>query len=443
MIDLQELSNALNSLRPFKAPGSDGIPNVLLKNLPENCLCGLCDTYNAYMRLNFWPTSFKSAKVIPIPKPGKDKNLAASYRPISLLNTLAKLFEKMIHNRITDFVEEHNILNAEQFGFRPQHSTSHQILRVARHIRNNWAMRRSTGMVLFDIEKAFDSVWHDGLIFKLHGLGFPDYLCAMIREFTSHRSFQVSIFDLRPIPAGLSQGSILSPCLYSIFVSDLKFNALTDSACYADDTAIYSSANRTTTICRRLQRSLGTVEKFFAKWKIRANAIKTQAIVFPFNNRRRRRPTLQLLLEGTPVDFSSSVKYLGVTLDRRLTFREHIAQSRDKAARCLAALYPLIGRRSRLSAANKLLIYKSAIRPIFTYASPVWISAALSNRKQLQVLQSKCLKLIFELPMRFPTIELHERAKIQLVSDFVGNVNNKFNDKCAVSNYHLIRKLAL
>jgi hypothetical protein len=135
-------------------------------------------------------------------------------------------------------------------------------------------------------------------------MGFPKYLCALIKDFTSNRTFKVHIdtdqSGAKLIPAGLPQGSILSPTLYSIYVSDLKFNIHTQSACYADDTAIFSSANRTTTILKNLQKSLSKVENFFDKWKIKANAQKTQAIVFPFNRQIRRRPTERLNLAGAP-----------------------------------------------------------------------------------------------------------------------------------------------
>lgn len=445
-IEIGEITNALSSLRPFKAPGNDGIMNILLKNLPLASIEQICTIFNACIRLNHWPTSFKMAKVIPIPKPGKDIGHSGNYRPISLLNTLGKLFEKLIHARISAFAEENNIINEEQFGFRAQHSASHQILRVTRHIRENWALRKSTGMLLFDIEKAFDSVWHDGLIYKLNKFGFPNYLCAMLREFTSKRSFRVHVADAlsepRAIPAGLPQGSILSPILYSIFVSDLKVGAQSNTACFADDTAIYSSSNQSNAICRKLQLSLTRVEKFFNKWKIRANAAKTQAIIFPFDGRRRRTPTSRLTLNGTPVDFTDNVKYLGVTLDKKLLFKQHIEEIRARAARCLAALYPIIGRRSSLSTKNKLMIFKAVIRPVFTYASPVWFTSAVSNRKKLQILQNKCLKIIYKLHWRHSTIDLHELSKVQMVDEYVCNLNENFNNKCADSHYYLIRALA-
>lgn len=443
---IAELSRAIDALKPFKAPGDDNMFNVLLKHMPDNTRSTLCDIYNACLSMNFWPTSFKTAKVIPIPKPGRDREELTGYRPISLLNNLGKLFERMIHERLTNFVNENDVLNAEQFGFRSQHSTSHQVLRVTNHIRRNRGARKSTGMVLFDIEKAFDSVWHDGLVYKLSRLGFPTYLSKMIQNFMADRTFTVHVGGARStarrIPAGLPQGSVLSPTLYSIFVSDLRLDRFTHTACYADDTAMYVSANRTATICKRLQRSLTVVERYYSRWKIRINPTKTQAILFPFNGQRKRLPRDTLTLGGVPINFTNTVKYLGVTLDRKLLFREHVNQMRIGATRRMATLYPLIGRRSTLADRSKMLIFKTVIRPTLTYASPVWITAAVSNRKHLQIIQNKCLKMILRLPWRYHTNELHERAEMPTLHEYVGTLNEKFKLRCANSDFELIRELA-
>lgn len=108
----------------------------------------------------------------------------------------------------------------------------------------------------------------------------------------------------------------------------------------------------------------------------------------------------------------------------------------------MAALYPLIGRKSVLNTNNKMRLYKAIIRPIMTYASPVWSSAATSNQKQLQTMQNKCLKLIHKLPRRFPTDALHRKTEMLTINNFITKLNNSFDAKCAESSYDLIRALA-
>ncbi|KAG4072235.1 hypothetical protein HA402_005957 [Bradysia odoriphaga] len=167
-------------------------------------------------------SAFKLAKVVPIPKPGKDHKLTTSYRPISLLSCLGKIFEKCLCARLSTFATVNDIISKEQFGFRPQHSTTHQIKRVVNTVKRNKRDRKSTGLILLDIEKAFDSVWHNGLIYKLNAFGVPGYLLKLIKSFISDRSFVVSLngtySSTRKIPAGLPQGSVISDLILALHI---------------------------------------------------------------------------------------------------------------------------------------------------------------------------------------------------------------------------------
>lgn len=151
---------------------------------------------------------------------------------------------------------------------------------TSRHkwIRENKAPKKSTGLVLFDIEKAFDSLWHDGLIFKLSKFSFPLYFCKIINAFCRERSFTVHVGDSRSrsvrISTGLAQGSALSALLYCIFVADSKLPKKIQTACYA--------------ICGDLQNALSRIDEYIKRCKIKISANKTQAIVFPFNRQTKR-----------------------------------------------------------------------------------------------------------------------------------------------------------
>lgn len=132
------------------------------------------------IKAGYFPIVFKKAIVIPIPKPGKDPSLTSSYRPISLLSNLGKLLEKIILRRLNTFFNENQLISKHQFGFRKEHSTIHEIKRNTDTIRSNKTRKQSTGIMLMDIEKAFDTVWHDGLIHKLLKSSTPIYLCKLI-----------------------------------------------------------------------------------------------------------------------------------------------------------------------------------------------------------------------------------------------------------------------
>lgn len=266
-----------------------------------------------------------------------------------------------------------------------------------------------------------------------------------IQNFCSNRQFAVHVnaqqSELRCIPAGLPQGSTLSPTLYNIFVSDIPCLRQMNAAYYADDTAIYTSANRTKTICNRLQRALVSVNKYFSKWKISVNPDKTQAIIFPFNNQRKRTITTPIKLNNTAITFSNPIKYLGVTFDAKLNFGAHIKNICAKASRCISSIYPLIGYKSKLNLGNKLLLFKTIVRPLLIYASPIWSSAANCHIKKLQIQQNRCLKIIRNLPRRFSTNKLHLLPNIPLFREYMTRMNDNFRINCINSPIEIIREL--
>lgn len=441
----KEIKSIIKKLKPFKAPGLDKIQNILLKKLPQKAIILITKILNGCIKISYFPASFKTAKVIPIPKPGKDLKLPSSYRPISLLSCLGKLLEKVIYIRLNAFVTANHIIAKEQFGFRPQHSTTHQVKRVINHVELNKRNRRSTGLILLDIEKAFDSVWHNGLIYKLHLYGVPIFLLKLIKSFVTDRLFLVAIKNshstTRDIPAGVPQGSVLSPLLYSLFISDFKKPMNCEVAFYADDTGLMASAKHSNTIISKLHNGLKSCNKFLKKWKIQLNAAKTQAVIFPFNKSPKRKPTTPLLFEGEEIKFAKSATYLGIDLDGKRSFGPHIKKTAEKASKCFRSLYPLLAKKSKLSHHNKNILYKSMIRPLMTYGCPVWHKAAHTHTKRLQIIQNKTLKLINKLPWRYSTTQLHRDTRYASIKNFMKNATHKFESSCAVSEYELVREL--
>lgn len=446
-LSTSHVSGIIGKLQPYKSAGPDGILNLLLKKLPPLAIKILTNIFNACITIGHWPTSYKHAKIIPILKDGKPPTEPSSYRPISLLNTIGKILEKITHQLLLSVVNEKGLLPNEQFGFREQHSTVHQVKRILNHIKQKKADRKSTGMILLDIEKAFDTVWHDGLIFKLHKMKIPRHILRLINSFIRLRSFSVHINDSYSvpirIPAGVPQGTCLSPLLFTLYISDLPRSKNTHIALFADDTGIYSSSNQSNVIVKRLNIALKNISDYFQKWKIKANVNKTQAIIFPFDNKRKRQPTLNFECNGTTIDRSKSVKYLGVTLDSKLNFGEHITKSHAKASRCFGAVYTLLAPKSNLSIENKRLIYTAVIRPIISYASPIWNCSAQTHLMKLYSLQNKILKIIHKLPRRTPTVNLQINTGIAHLAAHLNQVNEKFSLRTEQSKFQWIRDIII
>ncbi|XP_055589088.1 uncharacterized protein LOC129741388 [Uranotaenia lowii] len=285
-VSADEIKATIRRSKNIKAPGFDGILNIVLKHLSSNAYQHLSSIFNRCLELGYFPLCWKLAKVTPILKPGKDPTSPKSYRPISLLSSLSKLFEKIIQSRILDFADTNHVFLEEQFGFRKGRSTVHQLTRVTDIIRCNKAVSKTSIMALLDVEKAFDNVWHNGLICKLKRFNFPIFLVKIIRNYLTTRSFQVSICntcsDTFNIHAGVPQGSILGPILFNIFTSDIP--ELPDGgqlSLFADDTAIIYKGRIIRSIVNKLQNGLDVLAEYFNNWKICINAAKTQSIVFP------------------------------------------------------------------------------------------------------------------------------------------------------------------
>ena len=158
-----EIKIAIKYTASKKAPGNDNIQNIVLKNLPQKAIIQLTNIFNACLRISYFPKTWKHAIILAFHKPGKDKLFLQNYRPISLLPTLSKTFEKIILNRIKIHEKDNNTLMQEQFGFREGRRTVHQLARLTNDITTEFNKNKSTALILLDIEKTFDTVWHTGL----------------------------------------------------------------------------------------------------------------------------------------------------------------------------------------------------------------------------------------------------------------------------------------
>jgi len=192
-----------------------------------------------------------------------------------------------------------------------------------------------------------------------------------------------------------------------------------------------------------LNESLATLQKYFDQWKIKINSAKTQATIFPFDNKKRRRPTIPLKNGPHIIEISKSVKYLGITFDSKLLFSEHIDNTIDKANKCFRALYSILAPHSQLSTTNKALIYTSVIRPILTYGCQVWSSASNTHMKKFTVMQNKVVKTIFNLHRRTPTIMLEKITEICSFHKIIDSLNVNFIQNCQISDFNLIREIDL
>lgn len=296
-------------------------------------------------------------------------------------------------------------------------------------ITDGFTKRQSTGAIFLNISKAFDKVWHSDLVHKMIEAGVNTKLIQLIQSFLKHRKCKIKVEDAVSdevnLEAGVPQGAVLSPTLYSIYTNDIPKNRLTQIALYytyADDTAIYTKAKSHNIISERLKSYMEELEEWQKRWKIRTNPDKTDAILF---SKRRKAPGPRILHKEQEIPWKNSIKYLGVTMDRRLTWKSHIQEKANQAAGKFEQLRPLLGARSKLSLKNKVRIYKAIISPTMTYAAAAWCFAAPTNLKKLETTQNKILRRMTEAPWYIRNVDIAEDLNIRPITETIKDLARK------------------
>lgn len=409
-----EVREIIRELKSRKSPGHDGIGGRCVKALPYKGLLFLTTVFNSILRLGFFPDNWKKAEIIMILKPGKPENQIGSYRPISLLPIFSKMFEKILLRRIDTYLS--NIIPDHQFGFRKQHGAIQQCHRVISVIQKTFEDKEYCSAAFLDIQQAFDKVWHPGLLFKTKSL-LPSTIFQIIRSFLSSRNFYVKVRNakssMHSISAGVPQGSVIGPVLYNIFTSDAPVVEGVTAATYADDTAYLASSDCPSTASSRLQTQLDKFGKWCSKWRIKVNSDKCRQITFTL----RRGDCSAVTLLGQTLVNDEKIKYLGMHLDRRLTWKEHIRAKRMQLKLKIGRMNWLFRKNSGLSIANKVCLYKTIIKPIWCYGIQLWGTACKSAIKTVQSFQSKTLRRILDAPFFVRNNTIHADLNIPEVMD--------------------------
>ena len=233
------------------------------------------------------------------------------------------------------------------------------------------------------------------------------------------------ITQLYPIKAGVPQGSVLGPILYLIYTADLPTKKNITLGTYADDTVIIASHPSATIASLKLQNYLLTAQQWFKIWRIIVNENKSVQVTFTL----RKETCPSVYLNGKHIPQSDKVKYLGMHLDRRLTWKDHIWSKRKHLNLKLAKIYWLLGRNSKLSIENKLLIYKSIIKPVWTYGIQLWGTASKSNIEIIERFQNKTLRNILNAPWFVPNEILLKDSNILPVKEEVKILKENYKTK--------------
>lgn len=413
-----EVQDIIKKLKPRKAPGHDMLTAEILKELPMKAFVMLTYIFNAAIRTNYFPKQWKVAKVTMLPKPGKPLDDPKSYRPISLLPTLSKILEKILHRRLMNIINELGIIPEHQFGFRTKHAAVEQVHRVTNIVRTALEEKMYCPAVFLDISQAFDRVWIPGILHKVSQY-LPIHFVHILQSYLTNRKFLVHYGEekstVRNIQAGVPQGSVLGPLLYTLYTADFPLSQETYVATYADDTAVLAPHSDYLTAVKNLQRLLNEISSWTKRWKIQPNCTKSARIDFAL----RQHGCSPSAINGQLIPMGDEVKYLGLTLDKRLTWKPHIKSKCTELKIRFRSLFWLLRARNKLSIHNKRLLYVTVIRPIWTYGIPVWGYCADTNLELLQRRQNIMLRKMVGAPFYVRNETLHSDLQINPVKEVV------------------------
>ena len=320
----------------------------LIKICDETLISPLLNIFSVAQETQTFPSSWKKGNIIPCYKKG-DKSLVKNYRPVSLLPILSKIFEKCIYDKLYNHFEANKLFTESQSGFRRGDSCISQLLAIVHDIYKSFDANPSVDMrgIFLDISKAFDRVWHEGLLFKLQAYGINGPLLGLIKDFLSDRLQRVVIngqaSSWEEVLAGVPQGSILGPLLFLIYINDLPENIESGVKVFADDTSIFSKVLDPTSSGTILNRDLDKICEWAYQWKMSFNPdISKQAVEVYFSNKRLPNIPPPILFNGIPVAVEPSQKHLGLILDKktRLTtrFTDHLQEKISKVNKIIGVI---------------------------------------------------------------------------------------------------------
>lgn len=412
------VSEIKRNISPRKSPGYDLISGEILRNLPKKATVKLTTIINAALRLKYVPDLWKIAEVIMIAKPGKPPHETSSYRPISLLPIISKLFEKLLLKRLKPIIESLNLIPEHQFGFREKHSTIDQVHRITDVIEKCLEEKKVCSTVFLDVAQAFDKVWHEGLIIKLRSM-LPKHYVDILESYITNRLFRVrqedAYSELKEIKAGVPQGSVLGPVLYLLYTCDIPELENNIIATFADDTAIMAIGCTHAEATEKVQMAVNQVYEWTNKWKIKLN--ESKSIHIDFSNKQIKYSPIYINCQIIP--YENTAKYLGMTLDTKLRWKAHVKKKRDELNLRYNQMHWLLGRHSSLSIQNKLLLYKQVLMPVWTYGIQLWGCTAESNKLVIQRFQNKVLRGITNAPWYVRNIDLHRDLNVELVDKVI------------------------
>ena len=383
-----EFQSQINTLNPKKAAVENDIPAKILIASNDISSIFLTKIYNESKDDQIFPGTLKNADVIPIHK--KDERTSKeNYRPVSLLPLISKLFERDMYNQILSYIDKY--LSPYLFGFRKGHSTEQCLNVMIERWKKALDERKYVGAVLTDLSKAFDCLNHELLIAKLEAYGFETDALSFIYNYLSKRNQRTKInssySSWREIKYGVPQGSILGPLLFNIFINDIfLFIENTKITIYADDNTPYAIESNINNLIESLENDTNILLAWFKMNEMKSNNDKCHLLII--NN------DSSIINRFTANDFIfTNFKLLGITIDHKLNFNEHVTKICIKANQKLHALKRIA---KYLDSEKLRIIMKTFIESQFNYCPLTWMFHSRQLNNKINKLHERALRMVYK-----------------------------------------------
>ena len=375
-----------------KACGYDGIGNKIIKLCSEGFHVYFTYFINLSLSLGQYPSAWKLANVIPLFKNDNPQH-KVNYRPVSLLASFSKICERVVFFHLYNFLMETGFLYKFQSGFRPGDSTINQLIFLVHKIYEALEDGKEVRVVFLDISKAFDKVWHAGLLRKLEALGVQSPLFQWFESYLCNRKQRVVIegqcSDWRTITSGVPQGSVLGPLLFLIYINDITDDLASLPLIYADDTTLLEIVDDPVVSAGRLNSDLHKISVWADKWLVTMNPVKSRNVIFSLKRNKQVHPPL--FLSSNIVKDVESHTHLGLTLQSSMSWRKHIVQVFEKASKRLNMLKFV---RFKVDRSILTSLYKSLIRPLMEYGDVIWNNCYDCDSALLDGVQYEAARLV-------------------------------------------------
>lgn len=449
-IKLSELNETIKSRNAKKTVGNDGVSNFMLKKLnSKNFRKAICVLFNHIINLSYMPKKWKEGIIVPIQKPGKNGKYVTNYRPICKLSCISKLLGKLKAKKIENNCTKLKLDFSRQFGFRPGTTTCHALLKITNNIAKHLNAKIPSFLVALDFEKAYDTLWIHGFIYKIYVIfGLDFHICKFLFHYLIDRSYKVQIGNAYSnvywVEAGTPQGAVLSCLIYILNVLDFPLYVngilLIEIVQYADDILIIAHTKNAALAESEINKYLNEIIKYLNKWKIKINVGKCEQLAVIGNYKQTERSVrsnaknITIVMNGKIIPKTKTLKYLGLLISADFKFNQHIKYLLEKACKIYLSLKGILFNKN-IKNEIKLLIYKQIIRPIIMYASVIWMHVSKAQIEKIKICERKFLRTCTGIRRRINSVKyysnkkLYEKSNIIEIDSYIVNQAIKFFEK--------------